>query len=43
MSSEGIFTGMDAAVMNGLNSVIQGQMSLYSTMMAGLGKVRTSP
>ncbi|HFD6562115.1 TPA: hypothetical protein ACF5KA_004330 [Yersinia enterocolitica] len=36
MSSEGIFTGMDAAVMNGLNSVIQGQMSLYSTMMAGL-------
>ncbi|ELW8194796.1 MULTISPECIES: TrbL/VirB6 family protein [Enterobacteriaceae] len=36
MSSEGIFTGMDAAVMNGLNTVIQGQMSLYSTLMAGL-------
>jgi len=36
MSSEGVFSGMDAAVMNGLNSVLQGQMSLYSTLMAGL-------
>ncbi|MBS0847039.1 type IV secretion system protein [Citrobacter sp. JGM124] len=36
MSGEGIFSGMEATVMQGLNSVIQGQMSLYSAMMAGL-------
>lgn len=34
--ASGVFTGLDAAVMNGLNSVLQGQMSLYSSMMAGL-------
>lgn len=32
----GIFTGLDAAIMNGLNSELLGQMSLYSSMMAGL-------
>lgn len=32
----GIFTGMDNAIMTGVNQVIQGQMSLYSSMMVGL-------
>lgn len=36
MSSEGVFTGMDNAIMSGINHIVQGQMSLYSTMMAGL-------
>lgn len=32
----GVFVGMDKAIMTGLNQIVQGQMSLYSTMMAGL-------
>ncbi|WP_337049933.1 type IV secretion system protein [Serratia fonticola] len=34
--ASGIFTGLDAAIMNGLNNELQGQMSLYSSMMSGL-------
>jgi type IV secretion system protein VirB6 len=36
MSSGGIFTGLDTAMTKGFDSVLQGQMALYSTLMAGL-------
>lgn len=32
----GIFTGLENALMNGLKSVLQGQINLYSLMMTGL-------
>lgn len=36
MSSGGIFTGLDTAMTQGFDSVLQGQMALYSTLMTGL-------